>query len=240
MNIMSSLYQHGTLAMLMGKQLQGTITVAELLTHGDTGIGTLTGLDGEVIVLDGEVYQATSDGKLNHITDKDTKMPFVSVHFDQPTRRLPFSETSTDTLSQQLKSEKLTNIFAAVKFHGDFSNMHVRVAQKQETPYPSLLEVATNQSEFQEKNISGTIVGYFAPSVFSGPTAAGWHIHFLSDDKKFGGHILDFEGQNIDGTLQIFDEFRQHFPLEDSDFRDMSLNLEGLSDDIATSEGGKQ
>ena len=115
MNIMSSLYQHGTLAMLMGKQLQGTITVAELLTHGDTGIGTLTGLDGEVIVLDGEVYQATSDGKLNHITDKDTKMPFVSVHFDQPTRRLPFSETSTDTLSQQLKSEKLTNIFAAVK-----------------------------------------------------------------------------------------------------------------------------
>ena len=56
MNIMSSLYQHGTLAMLMGKQLQGTITVAELLTHGDTGIGTLTGLDGEVIVLDGEVY----------------------------------------------------------------------------------------------------------------------------------------------------------------------------------------
>ena len=59
---MTTVYQHGTLAQLMAKQMAGTISVGELLTHGDTGIGTLDGLDGEVIILNGDVYQADSTG----------------------------------------------------------------------------------------------------------------------------------------------------------------------------------
>ncbi|MGX7051972.1 acetolactate decarboxylase [Leuconostoc palmae] len=237
---MSSLYEHGTLAMLMGKQMQGTITVKDLLTHGDTGIGTLDGLNGEVIILNGEVYQAQSDGRVNLITDESVVMPFASVHFDKPTSTLNFSEVTANTLSQQLRDEKLANVFAAVKFHGDFTKIHVRIAPKQNKPYPSLLEVASNQPEFEAKQISGTIMGYFAPQIFNGPTAAGWHLHFLSDDKKFAGHMLDFEAENISGTLQIFDSFIQHLPIENPEFRDMQLELEGLNAGIEASEGGKQ
>ena len=36
----------------------GTMTVGELLEHGDLGLGTLDSIDGELIVLDGKAYQA--------------------------------------------------------------------------------------------------------------------------------------------------------------------------------------
>ena len=36
--------------------------MGELKQHGDTGIGTFEGLNGEMIVLDGTVYQAVADG----------------------------------------------------------------------------------------------------------------------------------------------------------------------------------
>ena len=35
----------------------GTMTVGELLEHGDLGLGTLDSIDGELIVLDGKAYQ---------------------------------------------------------------------------------------------------------------------------------------------------------------------------------------
>lgn len=239
-NKMSRLYQHGTLAMLMGKQMQGTITVAELRQQGDTGIGTLDGLDGEVIILDGEVYQAQSDGQVNHITNPDTLLPFASVHFDAPTQELPFSSVAFSNLSAQLKDAQLQQVFAAVKFHGEFSHVHVRIAPKQIRPFPSLLTVAENQPEFETTDIAGTIVGYFAPQIFNGPTAAGWHVHFLSDDRQFAGHILDFSAHNVSGTLQIFDEFVQHSPINDPAFRQMTLDFDGLIAGIEASEGGQQ
>ena len=61
---MTTIYQHGTLAQLVARQMSGTITVAEMLEHGDTGIGTFEGLNGEAIFLNGEAYHCllyTSD-----------------------------------------------------------------------------------------------------------------------------------------------------------------------------------
>ncbi len=34
------LYQHGTLAQLVPGLLEGTTTIGDILSHGDTGIGT--------------------------------------------------------------------------------------------------------------------------------------------------------------------------------------------------------
>ena len=43
------LYQHGTLGTLMAGLLEGTAFIDELLEHGDSGLATLTGSNGEVI-----------------------------------------------------------------------------------------------------------------------------------------------------------------------------------------------
>ncbi len=43
------LYQHGTLGALMAGLMDGTETIAHILEKGTLGLGTLHGLDGEVI-----------------------------------------------------------------------------------------------------------------------------------------------------------------------------------------------
>ena len=58
----------------------GTVTAGQLRTFGDTGIGTFEGLNGEMIVLDGTVYQALGDGRVIVCPD-ETIIPFSNVTF---------------------------------------------------------------------------------------------------------------------------------------------------------------
>ena len=58
----------------------GTITAGQLRKLGDTGIGTFEGLNGEMIVLDGKVYQALGDGRVIVAPDK-TIIPYATVTF---------------------------------------------------------------------------------------------------------------------------------------------------------------
>lgn len=130
---MTTLYEHGTLAALMAGNFDGTITVGDLLKHGSMGIGTFTGLDGEVVILNNEVYQAVSNGQVNHITDMDATMPFASVHFpaeqqDITLRNVNFAKLNNDFV----KEHKLANVFAFLQLSGEFEHVKIRIAPKQE------------------------------------------------------------------------------------------------------------
>ncbi|WP_297816547.1 acetolactate decarboxylase [uncultured Lactobacillus sp.] len=235
---MNTLYEHSTLASLMAGNFDGTITLKDLLTHGSYGLGTFSGLDGEVIILDNEVYQATSSGKVNHITDMNTKLPFASVHFPKDLIELSPENADFNYVNQTLvKEQKLQNVFAAIQLKGSFPFLHTRIAPKQEKPYPSLLEVAQNQPEFTFEDLTGTIIGYYAPAIFGSVTASGWHLHFISDDHQIAGHVLDFKAENLSGNLEIFDTLQQHFPINDSDFRDSEVDLASVKEGIEKSEG---
>lgn len=71
------LFQYNTLGALMAGLYGGTLTVGELLEHGDLGLGTLDSIDGELIVLDGKAYQAKgSEGKVEVVeVSPDEKVP---------------------------------------------------------------------------------------------------------------------------------------------------------------------
>ena len=58
----------------------GSVTVKDLKEKGDTGIGTFEGVNGELIMLDGEVYRAKSDGSVEAAPDAET-IPFSNVTF---------------------------------------------------------------------------------------------------------------------------------------------------------------
>lgn len=235
---MNTLYEHSTLASLMAGNFDGTISLKELLKHGSYGLGTFSGLDGEVIILNNEVYQAISSGKVNHITDLNTKLPFASVHFPKNLKQLDPENVNFDYVNKTLvKQEKLGNVFAAIQLKGTFTRLHTRIAPKQDKPYPSLLEVAQNQPEFNYENISGTIIGYYAPAIFGTVTAAGWHLHFISDDRQIAGHLLDFESEKLSGNLEIFDTLDQHFPVNNTEFRNSKVDLSSVQEGIEKSEG---
>jgi acetolactate decarboxylase len=188
-----TLYQVSTINALMLGVYDGVQPVSELKKHGDFGIGTFDGLDGEMIVLDGKVYQAKADGRVYLVMDNATT-PFATVTiFDRD-----FSLTSGQPMNFSVFSKDMSarlpsqNMIYAVRVHDTFPWMKVRAIPAQQKPYPTLTEAAKNQSVYTYTNTTGTLVGVYMPLFFDGLNVPGYHLHFLSDDHQTGGHILDF------------------------------------------------
>lgn len=225
----------------MAGNFAGTITVGNLLKHGSTGIGTFDGLDGEVVILNNAVYQAVASGRVNHITDMDATMPFAAVHFPQKPQPLTLTDVDFARVNHDLvAARRLGNVFAFLQLHGAFERVKTRIAPKQEQPYPTLLEVAQHQPEFSATDITGTVLGYYAPAIFGTITAAGWHLHFISDDCQFAGHLLDFAAPELSGSLEVFDTLEQHLPIENRPFRESTVDMRTLREGIAQSEGSTE
>ncbi len=199
-----TLYQVSTIDALMQGVYDGVLPVGELKEHGDFGIGTFDALDGEMIVLDGKVYHARADGRVYPAPDNETTPLATVTHFNRDmavTTGHPMNMTElSTTLSDQLPSE---NMIYAVRMHGTFPAVTVRAIPAQKKPYPTLTEAAKNQSVYTYSNTTGTVVGFYTPVFFKGLNVPGYHLHFISDDRHTGGHILDFTAQN--GTTVEFD-----------------------------------
>jgi len=70
--------------------------------------------------------------------------------------------------------------------------MLLRSVPKQSRSGPPLSQVVEEQQvTWEVEDIEGTIVGLFCPSFMSALNSHGWHLHFISDDRKVGGHVLD-------------------------------------------------
>jgi acetolactate decarboxylase len=188
-----TLYQVSTIDALMQGVYDGVQPVGELRKHGNFGIGTFDALDGEMIVLDSTVYQARSNGRVYAVTDTATT-PFATVTYfecditatiDRPMNVSIFSTEMSARLPSQ-------NMIYAVRMHDTFPQMKVRAIPAQKKPYPTLTEAAKNQSVYTYANTTGTVVGFYTPVFFKGLNIAGYHLHFISDDRRTGGHILDF------------------------------------------------
>ena len=204
----------------------GIIKVSELKKHGDIGIGTFEGVNGEMIVLDGKVYQALGDGTVQEADESET-VPFSNVTFFD----IDGSEELSDIGDVNALKEKLTsivetngkNLFYFVKVSGTFNEMNVRSELKQEKPYRSLDKaLATDQREFKYENISGTVVALYCPDYMDGLNTPGWHFHFVSDDRTKGGHILDLKFDKATAEYDATPEFEMC--LTDNDgFQKMDL-----------------
>ncbi|MBO0460835.1 acetolactate decarboxylase [Enterococcus sp. DIV1298c] len=230
------LYQHGTLGALMAGLMDGTTSIAEILKHGTLGLGTLHGLDGEVIFLDGKAYQGRSDGALIHLSGEEST-PYAAITPFSADRSFSVQHLASQTLKEEiLKEEGGKNLFFAVKISGLFKNMHIRIMPKQEKPYRRLAKISESQPEFQQSDVQGTIVGFYTPELFQGVAAAGFHLHFIDEEKTFGGHILDFEIS--EGTVEIsqMDALIQHFPTNDPTFIQTEIDYADLAAEIEQAE----
>lgn len=175
------LYQHGTLGTLMAGLLEGTATINELLEHGNLGIATLTGSDGEVIFLDGKAYHANEHKQFIELKG-DEKVPYASITNFKASKTFSLQQLSQDDVFAQIKNEMLSeNLFSAVKIYGTFKYMHVRMMPAQQPPYTRLIDSARRQPEEKRQDIRGAIVGFFTPELFHGVGSAGFHIHFADD-----------------------------------------------------------
>ncbi len=180
----------------------GDFTYGELAEHGDFGIGTLNGLNGEMIALDGVFYQIPVSGMPRQIGSSE-KTPYATVTFfeaDQ-TRQvadaLNYSELKT-YIDGLLPSE---NAIYAIEVHGFYDYAETRSVSLQIKPYPALTEAVKNQTVFTLSDVAATAVGFWFPTSMDGVDFTGYHLHLITDDHCGGGHLLDCIVSNA--TIEI-------------------------------------
>lgn len=202
------LYQISTIDALLSGLYDGDLHVSDVQEHGDFGLGTFDGIDGEMIVYEGIVYQVLSTGSIVK-ADANKGVPFASVHHFLSDFNATLEEVkSYDALKLVLNSyTQCKNYPCAFKIQGTFNYVKTRSAPKASKPYPPLAEYITeNQNFFTSENINGTLIGYALPEYFKKLNVPGYHFHFISDDKKFGGHVLELSLKNASLKLdRLFD-----------------------------------
>lgn len=220
-----ALYQISTIDALMQGVFDGNIKLSELAKKGDFGIGTFNALDGELILEDGLYYQVRADGKV-YRPSGETLTPFASVVNFSPedsmeVRNLDFQKLKylADSLMGSL------NYFYAVRLEGEFDSIHTRSVPAQQKPYPELVVVTRNQPEFHISKTHGKLTGFFCPEFVKGINITGYHLHFLSDDKTSGGHLLDFHLKSGMLKLDRISKFEMQLP-ESSAFQKSEFKID--------------
>ena len=213
------MYQVSLLQGLTYGDYCGSVTVKELKQHGDIGIGTFDGLNGELIMLDGEAYRAAGDGNVELVSDRVT-VPFSVVTFMDADERKDLKEISDfDALCSELDrmvEKRGKNRFYMIRIDGMFREVNVRSVYAQEGPYKRLAEVMeTDQTFYDYENTEGTIVGLYCPPYMAALNAVGWHLHFISKDKTKGGHVLGLKIADAVLTWDDTDAFQMRLPQND-------------------------
>jgi acetolactate decarboxylase len=199
-----TLVQFSLLASLAADNFVGQALLRDVLVGGDFGVGTFHRLDGEMIVLDGKMYQALADGTVR-MADLEGTTPFAAVTFFNEDGRIDSVAAATlNDLDEQLdlKLPRL-NLPYAIRITGEFAELTLRSVPVQSPPFLPLVEVVKQQVTWKHRNLRGTLVGLRCPHWMGTLNVSGYHWHFLSDDHKIGGHVLACEFQR--GSL-LYDE----------------------------------
>jgi acetolactate decarboxylase len=171
-------------ALVQGFYKQKT-PLSEIKLHGDFGLGTFNNLDGEMVLLDGIVYQAKADGCAAPVEDK-VETPFACVTFfsadtveklDGRRLRLELKEL-LDRLIPSL------NMLYAIRIEGKFEYVKTRSVPPQEN-YRPLVEVSREQPTFEFSSVKGTLGGFYTPQFMASLNVPGYHLHFLNQDRFY-------------------------------------------------------
>lgn len=219
-----TLYQVSTLNAVIDGLYQPATTVGFLKTRGDTGIGTFTALDGEMVMLEGVVYQLLSDGSVVH-PDDATGSPLAAVTTFNADRTVKVTGAKDYAALQTQVDRAITNLNEPymVRIEGHFDYVKTRVAPRQSEPYPPLTQIAASQPEFEFHDVDGVLVGTWFPAWMEQLNAPGYHLHFLTADRSAGGHVLELSVAAATATLDGTPTFDVTFP-QTGEFESVDLS----------------
>jgi len=221
------MYQISTSTALVEGVYAGSVPSSTLLENGDFGLGTFEGLNGEMVILDGEIYQVT--GSVRRRSD-DFSVPFASV--------TNFREDAVFQIEKVacLRDIELAcdphrvsgNLFYALRVDGVFDTIHARAVHPVQQG-TRLLDAAKTELEFHFHNVEGTLVCLWSPSYASSFSVPGYHFHFISKDRTKGGHVFDCSARQLRARIQILSEYDVRLP-EAGSFLTADLSRDPASD----------
>src|SRR5712664_2561988 len=214
------------------------VSVKSILKHGDFGLGTFANLDGEMVVLDGRAYQVQGSGKVSAAAS-DAAAPFAVVtRFDPEVDTRTAAVASVAALGKCCDEHRASdNIFYAIRLDGHFDHVRSR-AVSPPGDHARLIDAAKAQAEFTFADIGGTLVGLWSPRFSGAFGIPGYHFHFLSDDRKYGGHLLDCSAGALRLRIEALTDFHLALPENEAFLRaDLSRNT---ADELAYAEQAHQ
>lgn len=231
-------YQTSTMAALLDGIYDGEVTVAELLTHGDFGVGTFNHLDGEMVVLHGTCHHLRSDGCAS-VTAGEDRSPFAAVTYFRPQTVLSVSAPASraDIVRQVDDAIGTANLIQAIRINRMFGYVRTRTVMAQSPPYQPMTTATADEPITEFRNMPGDLVGFRTPEFEQGISVAGYHLHFLNETRNRGGHALDFE--LVSGRIEISTSSELHLSLPRTQaFLSAKLSQEDLAEQIHRTEGG--
>jgi sideroflexin-5 len=227
------LYQYSTASALMAGIASQGIQLSELLLHGTYGLGTMTNINGEVVIFEGAAYHFQSSGAVR-VVGLEEQLPFAMVtSFESATTRtyatFPALRSKQSLLGcLQTLFLGVTNRFAFFvipKVHCD--QITVRVVRGQRYPRQPLSELGDAQKVNSYQNVVGSIVGFWSPAYMDGVSVSGLHMHFLSEGHTYGGHVLELAvNQEISLEAAVLNDFDLELP-ENEEFDQATLEVGG-------------
>ncbi len=164
----------------------GAVTRATILDHGDFGLGTFAGLDGEMVVLEGRVYRVRATGKVSEAALAG-QAPFAIVTTFAPSVDEQIDAMdSFDAIKRRLDGYRRSdNLFYPIRIDGAFKHVRTRAVSPPKN-HGRLLDAAKAQKEFDFKHAEGTLVGIYSPSFSGAFSVLGYHFHFISTNRLEG------------------------------------------------------
>ncbi len=192
----TKMFQVSTLQALALGYSRAVVSVGDLMRHGNIGLGTFEDVNGEMIAVDGHCYRADENGKVSE-SDSKTGVPFASVTVFKKNKFCEIgSVEDIDSLKEfldlRIEEDFGLNSMYIVRIDGRFRKVCARSESGYRAHHVTLKEaLSETQRDFFFDDISGTLVCVYYPDYMDGINASGWHLHFISEDRKAGGHVFN-------------------------------------------------
>ncbi|KAK5134711.1 hypothetical protein LTR08_006226 [Meristemomyces frigidus] len=177
-SIPNDIYQYSLLGAYNSGLKEGGPPVAFLTNHGTYGVGFFESDEDEedepndMIQVESVAYTLDRDGKATP-ADKQDQMPFTMVCVFQPAQRVKPPAGTGSKRVKEVFDRAGKNTPMPYRITGQFKYLNT----KQKTYW----------------NVKGSVFGYWIPSWQKEMSGEALTSCFLSEDKKVGGRVLDFE-----------------------------------------------
>ncbi|WP_019180850.1 acetolactate decarboxylase [Microbacterium yannicii] len=211
----AALTQFAVLDALLAGAYESGLVASRVGELGDFGIGCCDALGGEVVILDGEVWECTVGEPPTVMTDAET-LPFAVVSVAPAGPAIHVAGLGMDAFVTAIEDHLVSrNLFHTVRVDGRFAAIRVRVTPREARPFRPLAEVVKGQVETERQDVAGTLVGVWSPAIYQGITVAGLHLHFLAHDRSFGGHVLQLTLGVAELRLAAHDRLHLRLPTDE-------------------------
>ncbi|KAK5174499.1 uncharacterized protein LTR77_001579 [Saxophila tyrrhenica] len=163
------IYQYSLLNALMDGVSETGISVFKLASKGNQGLGTFARMNGELLFLDGKVYQLQAEGNIREADETD-QIPFaVSTQFvSQQTKEVQLDDKNDIDALLNTFNDHAANLFMSYRINGRFEYLKCRTVRGQEYKGQPLSELGKKQSVETYENVDGTIIGFRTPKNWQG------------------------------------------------------------------------